>query len=76
MIRHGPHRLPAQAYQLRLTILLAVRIRSTAPLIKIRHDGTRLHCKINRQARTYAINAPLPATVSAPRLPHQNPKSP
>jgi hypothetical protein len=76
MIRHGPHRLPAQAYALRPTIPLAVRIRSTAPLVKIRHDGTQLHCGINRQVRTFAISASHLATVSAPRLPHRNPKSP
>jgi hypothetical protein len=76
MIRHGPHRLPAQAYQLRPTIPLAVRIRSTAPLVKIRHDGTRLHCGINRQVRTFAISASRPAASDAHRLPNQNPKSP
>jgi hypothetical protein len=76
MIRHGPHGLRAQAYQLRPTVPLAVRIRSTAPRVKIRDDGTQLNCEINHRDRTFPASLSPPAAVSAQRWHHQNPKSP
>jgi hypothetical protein len=76
MTRHGSHRLSAQAYQLAPMIPLAVRSRNTAPLVKIRHNGTRLQCGINRQGRAFPVTATRQAPVSALRLRHRNPKSP
>jgi hypothetical protein len=76
MIRHGPHGLRAQAYQLRSIIPFAVRIRSTAPVVKIRRDRTPPHRGINRQGRAFPISASCPAASDAHRVPNQNPKSP
>jgi hypothetical protein len=76
MTWRGLHRLNAEAYPLWSTISLAVRIRSTAPMVKIRHDNPWMHRKIHRQGRAFPISTPRPAASDAHRLPNQNPKSP
>lgn len=76
MIRHGPHRLRAQVYPLRSMSPFAVRTRNTAPMVKIGHNGTRLHCKTNRQGWAVPISSSHQAAAPAQRLPRQNPKSP
>jgi hypothetical protein len=76
MTRHGPRQLPAQAYPLRPTTPLVVRIPKAALIAKIRRDGFRLRCGINRQDRASPIIQSQPAVADTRRLPRQNQKSP
>jgi hypothetical protein len=76
MTRHGPHRLHAQAYQLRLTILLALLIRNSTDPDEIRRDVNRSHPRFTQKKGAEASTVIPVATVSARRLPGKNQKSP
>jgi hypothetical protein len=76
MTRHGPHRLPTQAYQLRAAIPLALHIRNAASMAMIWCEKRQRQEGFSPQNRTSPISASPPITVRAQRWNPQNPKSP
>ena len=76
MIRHGPHRLRAQAYQFAPTILLAARTRNTASKAMTWCEVRQRQRGFSPQNRTLPVSASSPATIGTRRWHRQNPKSP